>query len=166
MQRWGGKFRNLAVYSARNLTSITSPHSAPDRFSASLSRPFNVSGIELNFKPLSIASPAPRSSLAYYASTLSPFLLSFVQMRHFSSKERKRKRGTPEVSKVKKIKIKFYSSYKSRFRTMKDGTIRRWKEGKRHNAHLKSKKAKRRLRQPAVVPEAFAKVMKKLGFCA
>lgn len=76
MQRWGVKFRSLAVYSARNLTSITSPHSAPDRFSASLSRPFNVSVIELNFKPLSIASPAPRSSLTYYASTLSPFLLS------------------------------------------------------------------------------------------
>lgn len=31
---------------------------------------------------------------------------------------------------------------------------------------MQSKKAKRRLRQPAVVPEAFAKVMKKLGFCA
>jgi len=28
-------------------------------------------------------------------------------------------------------------SYKSRFRTMNDGNIRRWKEGKRHNAHLK-----------------------------
>lgn len=28
-------------------------------------------------------------------------------------------------------------SYKSRFRTMNDGNIRRWREGKRHNAHLK-----------------------------
>ncbi|KAF8380775.1 hypothetical protein HHK36_028269 [Tetracentron sinense] len=28
-------------------------------------------------------------------------------------------------------------SFKSRFRTMNDGTIRRWRAGKRHNAHLK-----------------------------
>lgn len=28
-------------------------------------------------------------------------------------------------------------SFKSRFRMMNDGNIRRWKEGKRHNAHLK-----------------------------
>lgn len=28
-------------------------------------------------------------------------------------------------------------SFKGRFRVMKDGQIRRWKEGKRHNAHLK-----------------------------
>ncbi|KAK4252675.1 hypothetical protein QN277_014420 [Acacia crassicarpa] len=57
-------------------------------------------------------------------------------------------------------------SYKSRFRLLNDGTIRRWKEGKRHNAHLKSKKSKRRLRKPAIVPPAYAKVMKKLNFCA
>lgn len=31
----------------------------------------------------------------------------------------------------------FIRSYKGRFRVMNDGTIRRWKEGKRHNAHLK-----------------------------
>ncbi|CAA7019981.1 unnamed protein product [Microthlaspi erraticum] len=30
-----------------------------------------------------------------------------------------------------------YRSYKDRFRPLIDGTIRRWKEGKRHNAHLK-----------------------------
>lgn len=28
-------------------------------------------------------------------------------------------------------------SFKFRFRTMKDGQIRRWRAGKRHNAHLK-----------------------------
>ncbi|KAM3734258.1 hypothetical protein ACB098_10G001800 [Castanea mollissima] len=33
--------------------------------------------------------------------------------------------------------MKFFSSFKSRFRMMNDGNIRRWKEGKRHNAHLK-----------------------------
>lgn len=72
---------------------------------------------------------------------------------------------TPVTSKLKKTKMKSYSSYKSRFRLMNDGTFRRWREGKRHNAHLKSKIAKRRLRKPALVPVAYAKVMKKLGFC-
>ncbi|XP_020206393.1 uncharacterized protein LOC109791503 isoform X2 [Cajanus cajan] len=76
------------------------------------------------------------SSWPLHASRLSP---SFVQVRHVSSRERKlrRKPMTPTVSKIKKPKMKSYSSYKSRFRTMKDGNIRRWKEGKRHNAHLK-----------------------------
>ncbi|KAL3610186.1 hypothetical protein D5086_001206 [Populus alba] len=72
---------------------------------------------------------------------------------------------TPLTSKVKKFKMKAYSSYKDRFRTMNDGTIRRWREGKNHNAHLKSKKSRRRLRQPSTVPAAYAKVMKKLSFC-
>ncbi|XP_065877208.1 uncharacterized protein [Euphorbia lathyris] len=94
--------------------------------------------------------------------------LSLVQVRHVSSKERRKRRKpmTPVVSKVKKVKMKSYSSYKSRFRLMHDGSFRRWREGKRHNAHLKSKKAKRRLRKPSTVPAAYAKVMKKLNFCA
>lgn len=33
--------------------------------------------------------------------------------------------------------ILFVRSFKSRFRTMNDGQIRRWRAGKRHNAHLK-----------------------------
>ncbi|KAJ4829435.1 hypothetical protein Tsubulata_006630 [Turnera subulata] len=90
-----------------------------------------------------------------------------VHVRHVSSRERgkKRKPMTPVTSKLKKIKMKSYSSYKSRFRTMNDGSIRRWREGKNHNAHLKSKKSRRRLRQPSTVPAAYAKVMKKLNFC-
>ncbi|XP_071918187.1 uncharacterized protein [Coffea arabica] len=60
--------------------------------------------------------------------------------------------------------ISLFLSFKGRFRVMKDGQIRRWKEGKRHNAHLKSKKARRRLRRPGTVPLAYAKVMKKLNF--
>ncbi|KAF3792917.1 hypothetical protein EJ110_NYTH02007 [Nymphaea thermarum] len=98
-------------------------------------------------------------------SPLFPFTLQINQVRDFSSKERKRTKVTPVTSKLKKIKMKAYSSYKFRFRTMNDGNIRRWREGKRHNAHLKSKKAKRRLRKPAIVPAAYAKVMKKLNFC-
>ncbi|CAA0838820.1 Ribosomal protein L35 [Striga hermonthica] len=94
-----------------------------------------------------------------------------AQVRYITAKQRKRKLKsrkpmTPVVSKVKKIKIKGYSSFKGRFRVMNDGKIRRWKEGKRHNAFSKSKKSKRRLRQPGIVPLAYAKVMKKLNFCA
>ncbi|CAN0910179.1 hypothetical protein LINGRAHAP2_LOCUS26147 [Linum grandiflorum] len=98
------------------------------------------------------------------ASSPSPF--SLMSVRCVSSRERKKRRKpmTPVTSKVKKVKMKGYSSYKSRFRPLKDGTIRCWHEGKRHNAHLKSSKAKRRLRQPSLVHPAYATVMKKLGF--
>ncbi|TXG73014.1 hypothetical protein EZV62_001593 [Acer yangbiense] len=44
---------------------------------------------------------------------------------------------TPVTSKVKKIEVKSYSSFKSKFRTMNDGKICRWHEGKLHNVHLK-----------------------------
>ncbi|KAJ0110856.1 hypothetical protein Patl1_03623 [Pistacia atlantica] len=72
----------------------------------------------------------------------SPFLVLFAiapLLRHVSSRERKKKRKpmTPVTSKVKKVKMKFYSSYKSRFRPLNDGTIRCWHEGKNHNAHGK-----------------------------
>ncbi|XP_078437982.1 ribosomal protein L35 isoform X2 [Wolffia australiana] len=93
------------------------------------------------------------------SSIASPF-----QTRCFASKTRSRAPATPVTSKIKKTKIKGYSSFKSRFKTLKDGVIRRWRAGKRHNAHLKSKKAKRRLRRPEVVTLAYAKVMKKLHF--
>lgn len=110
-------------------------------------------------------------SASLFPSHISHSPLSLIQVRHITAKQRKRKLKsrqpmTPIVSKVKKIKIKGYSSYKGRFRLMRDGQIRRWKEGKRHNAHLKSKKSKRRLRKPGVVPLAYAKVMKKLNFGA
>ncbi|KAJ3689523.1 hypothetical protein LUZ61_018687 [Rhynchospora tenuis] len=97
----------------------------------------------------------------------SPFV-NWMQVRDFAAKAKNRSRAplTPTVSKVKKYKLKAPSSFKFRFRTMKDGQIRRWRAGKRHNAHLKSKAAKRRLRQPAIVHAAYAKVIKKLNFCA
>ncbi|KAG9454398.1 hypothetical protein H6P81_007302 [Aristolochia fimbriata] len=85
-----------------------------------------------------------------------PFTM--IPRREFSSKERKRTPATPVTSKLKKTKMKSYSSFKYRFRTMNDGKIRRWRAGKRHNAHLKSKKSKRRLRQPEIVHAAYAKV--------
>lgn len=124
------------------------------------------------FKPLFSPCSFSRPSLPFYSfsSSLAPF--SCVQIRHISAKDKKRKKArerkpmTPVTSKTKKFKIKGFSSYKLRFRLMNDGMIRRWKAGKRHNAHSKSKEAKRRLRRPGTVPPAYAKTMKKLGFCA
>ncbi|KAL5543387.1 hypothetical protein UlMin_007171 [Ulmus minor] len=81
----------------------------------------------------------------WYICLLIPMLISLnymVQVRHVSSRDRakKRKPMTPVTSKLKKTKMKSYSFYKSRFRTMNDWSIRRWREGKRHNAHLKCSK--------------------------
>ncbi|XP_027361612.1 uncharacterized protein LOC113869482 [Abrus precatorius] len=159
MQRWVSKLRSLAVQSRQALPPPSSRrllHHAPPQ-------PFHSAPAYRTPPPL----PFSFSSWPLHPSRPSLFSPSLVQVRHVSSRERKLKRKpmTPVTSKIKKIKMKSYSSYKSRFRTMNDGNIRRWKEGKRHNAHLKSKKAKRRLRKPAIVPAAYAKVMKKLSFC-
>uniref|UniRef100_A0ACD5TLX0 Uncharacterized protein n=1 Tax=Avena sativa TaxID=4498 RepID=A0ACD5TLX0_AVESA len=98
------------------------------------------------------------------ASIVRPPLMA-MQVRHYAVKGRSRAPITPTISKVKKYKMKAPSSMKFRFRTMNDGQIRRWHAGKRHNAHQKSKSAKRRLRKPALVHLAYAKVIKKLNFC-
>ncbi|KAJ9135010.1 hypothetical protein P3X46_032234 [Hevea brasiliensis] len=174
MQRLCAKFRSLAGQSTQTLTTFSSSHrflhtSSQVRqplFFTSASRKFSLSNQLFNTSspPNLFQSPSAAFQLPL---TPSAALLSLMHVRHVSSRERRKKRKpmTPVTSKVKKIKIKFYSSYKDRFRTMNDGTIRRWREGKNHNAHLKSKKSKRRLRQPSTVPAAYAKVMKKLNFC-
>lgn len=166
MQRWCSKLRSLALYSSQTLPTISS--SRPLLHSSqTLRQPLHSASRSWSFSPLFAASSSLHPSLPPHSLRSSPFYLSMVQVRHVSSRDRRNKRKpmTPVTSKVKKNKLKSYSSYKSRFRTLNDGNIRRWKEGKRHNAHLKSKKAKRRLRLPAVVPLAYAKVMKKLNFC-
>ncbi|KAI3453865.1 hypothetical protein Pfo_010528 [Paulownia fortunei] len=167
-QRWCSRLRLLAA-----LHSVPKPHHQQHHSFISnrllhtspnlLHKPhiFAHSVISPDFKPLLNAPPFPH--LSY-----SP--ISLTQVRHITAKQRKRKLKsrkpmTPVTSKVKKVKIKCYSSFKGRFRIMNDGQIRRWKAGKRHNAHSKSKKSKRRLRQPGIVPLAYAKVMKKLNFC-
>ncbi|PSR89271.1 50S ribosomal protein [Actinidia chinensis var. chinensis] len=176
MQRWCTKLRSLAVSLSTPKTtilSLSSPshrllHSSPQLLHNSLASTV----ISSNFKPLFNASSALHPSLLNHTVFSSPLpRLSLIQVRHRTkSKEKKKmmkfKPRTPVTSKIKKIKMKFYSSYKDRFKVLNDGTIRRWKEGRRHNAHLKSKKAKRRLRQPGLVPLAYAKVMKKLNFCS
>ncbi|XP_004512447.1 uncharacterized protein [Cicer arietinum] len=154
MQRFLPKLRCLAVQSRQALLPLPLSrrflhHSSPQPLHFASRHPFNFSSWPLHL-------PRP-----------SPFSPSLIQVRHVSSRERKKRRKpmTPVVSKIKKTKMKFYSSYKLRFRPMNDGSIRRWREGKRHNAHLKSKISKRRLRLPSTVPAAYAKVMKKLNFC-
>ncbi|XP_031096814.1 uncharacterized protein LOC116001049 [Ipomoea triloba] len=168
MQRWCSKLRSVAVLRSTQQKPYFHPyrllHSSPNL----LHKPLFHSLISSNFKHLPYAHlSTPLPSIAAHSSL---YPSSLMQVRHITAKQKKRKLKsrkpmTPVVSKVKKIKIKGYSSFKDRFRVMKDGQIRRWKEGKRHNAHLKSKKAKRRLRKPGTVPLAYAKVMKKLNFC-
>ncbi|MQL75687.1 hypothetical protein Taro_008052, partial [Colocasia esculenta] len=116
------------------------------------------------FKYLSPPAHGQPAGLGFRYPLVSPFQM--MQKRDYAAKERSRAPATPVTSKLKKYKIKGYSSFKSRFRTMNDGNIRRWRAGKRHNAHLKSKKSKRRLRKPEIVSLAYAKVMKKLHFCS
>lgn len=167
MQRLCTKLRSLpALHSANKTTTAAAGQqlsllSLPSHRLLHTSSPILHSG--------EFQSNAPLASY-HRQSLLSPHPLSVIQVRHLTKKEMKEKMkkykpSTPVISKLKKYKIKCYSSYKGRFRVMKDGQIRRWKEGKRHNAHLKSKKAKRRGRQPGLVPPAYAKVMKKLNFC-
>ncbi|KAF8109042.1 hypothetical protein N665_0104s0346 [Sinapis alba] len=166
MQRICTKLRSISVHSNWNLSFVGTPrrfiHHSP------------TSQLTLGFAAPSKWSFLPASSVGGVSpcSMGSSFVPHhFVQVRNITSKDKmakwkkKWRPRTPITSKVKKVKIKFYSSYKDRFRPLNDGTIRRWKEGKRHNAHLKSKKSKRRLRQPGLVPPAYAKVMKKLNFC-
>ncbi|RAL41571.1 hypothetical protein DM860_013105 [Cuscuta australis] len=168
MQKWCSKLRCLA---ALHSTTRQSPYHLPRRLLHSSSYRFQKSlfhfALSSNFKHLSHGSISPPLISLPVQSSLYP--ASFMQVRHITAKQKKRKLKsrkpmTPVVSKVKKLKIKGYSSFKGRFRVMNDGQIRRWKEGKRHNAHLKSKSAKRRLRKPGTVPVAYAKVLKKLNF--
>ncbi|KAG8382081.1 hypothetical protein BUALT_Bualt05G0039400 [Buddleja alternifolia] len=171
MQRWCSKLRLAALHSAPK------PHHHHHRGHSFISnRLLHISPNLLIHKPhiinpQSLISPTFQS---FFNASPSPHLshspISLTQVRCITAKQRKRKLKsrkpmTPIISKVKKVKIKFYSSFKGRFRVMNDGQIRRWKEGKRHNAFSKSKKSKRRLRQPGLVPPAYAKVMKKLNFC-
>ncbi|XP_057977046.1 uncharacterized protein LOC131164097 [Malania oleifera] len=173
MQRWCTKLRSLTLRCSNPPTSLH-PFYPPLLLCSSAQRlqcPRKFSVISSVRRPLFDAPSSSHLSLHLGVFLYPPNPTSLVQIRHISTKEKKRKKVrerkpmTPATSKMKKIKMKSYSSYKSRFRTMNDGKIRRWKEGKRHNAHLKSKRAKRRLRLPAVVPAAYAKVMKKLNFC-
>ncbi|KAL3500063.1 hypothetical protein ACH5RR_039156 [Cinchona calisaya] len=166
MQRWCSKFRSLApaLHSSAKPQNFTSIAKRSLHISANL---LNKTTTHFPISPnFVLLRNAPQIS---HPSSSIPSLLSLLQVRYITAKQRKRKLKsrkpmTPITSKVKKIKIKCYSSFKGRFRVMNDGQIKRWKEGKRHNAHLKSKKAKRRLRRPGTVPLAYAKVMKKLNF--
>ncbi|XP_073131163.1 uncharacterized protein [Henckelia pumila] len=152
MQRWSSGLRSLAALLSnpefcgrRCLIRRREPfdsdrllHTSPIKL-LHISQMTGHSLICPNFKPLLTAPPSPHLS----HSTSFPPAVSLIQMRHITAakqRERKlksRKPRTPVVSKVKKIKMKFYSSFKSRFRVMNNGQIRRWKAGKRHNASSK-----------------------------
>ncbi|XP_061977925.1 uncharacterized protein LOC133698841 isoform X2 [Populus nigra] len=138
MQRLCTKLRSLASVSSSHRLLHSSPQffHRPLHFAAASSK-WSLNGSLLN---TSSSLPIQLPSLPFLPSfRLSPLSHPLVQVRHVSSRERKKNRKpmTPLTSKVKKFKMKAYSSYKDRFRTMNDGTIRRWREGKNHNAHLK-----------------------------
>ncbi|KAL4560765.1 hypothetical protein LXL04_032919 [Taraxacum kok-saghyz] len=170
MQRWCSKLRSLGF------VRLSSPFPKPQQL---LSSPhhhlrrglFHSSGPNIGNKSLITHSMTSSnfSSLLFNAPSALQVTASSNRSPALPLSQRKRKLKSrqplsPVVSKLKKIKMKSYSSFKGRFRVMKDGQIRRWKEGKSHNAHLKSKIAKRRGRLPGLVPAAYAKVMKKLNF--
>ncbi|KAL5724560.1 hypothetical protein ACHQM5_007803 [Ranunculus cassubicifolius] len=158
MQRCLSKFRPLLnnIYTSIQSPRTLNPFLSPSPLRAALnyaqfqSFPFNYNNT---------------SQLLQTSLPLKPNPFSLNQCRYISkSKEKRLKKMTPATSKLKKYKIKPYSSFKQRFRTLNNGTIRRWHAGKSHNAHSKSKISKRRLRLPALVHPAYAKVMKKLNF--
>ncbi|CAI5989186.1 unnamed protein product [Closterium sp. NIES-64] len=55
-------------------------------------------------------------------------------------------------------------SLKRRFKLLANGEYKRWRAGKRHNASTKTKKQRRQLRQPSVVPPGLKQPMRYLGF--
>ncbi|KPJ72700.1 50S ribosomal protein L35 [candidate division TA06 bacterium DG_78] len=59
-------------------------------------------------------------------------------------------------------KQKTKRGWAKRVKKRKSGTITRWKAGKRHFLQSKSKKRKRRLRQPTTVSKADKKRVKRL----
>ncbi|KAK4435530.1 hypothetical protein Salat_0716500 [Sesamum alatum] len=173
LQRWCWRLRSLAAHHATPQSHHLRHHRRGYSFYSDRllhSSPSLLHRPRINTHAVISSYFTPRLNGSSFPSNFSYSPISLIQVRHITAKQRKRKLKsrkpmTPVTSKVKKIKIKCYSSFKGRFRIMHDGQIRRWKEGKRHNAHLKSKKSKRRLRQPGIVPLAYAKVMKKLNFC-
>ncbi|KAM1024161.1 hypothetical protein ACFX15_036766 [Malus domestica] len=144
MQRLFSKLRSFSVHSAQTLPSSLSSPSLLRSCPPLLHQPLPFASIDNRWivRSLFSAHSPTQPSLAVTALRSSPFPFSMVQVRHVSSRERKKRRKpmTPVTSKLKKTKLKSYSSYKSRFRTMNDGTIRRWRAGKRHNAHSKEVK--------------------------
>eukprot|EP01018_Ginkgo_biloba_P028546 Gb_04114 [translate_table: standard] len=170
MQR-GCRLRSAGLFLLERLTTNVSQSSASrflhssTAFSTSQHKPASRFLIIIQGTSLSgLVSESQWGTTWHRPQSLAKPLLT-IQKHPFASKTKERTLRAPP-SKLKKIKMKSYSSFKFRFRTLNSGLIRRWRAGKRHNAHSKSKKSKRRLRQPSVVPLAYAKVMKKLNFCA
>nr|DAD19267.1 TPA_asm: hypothetical protein HUJ06_020730 [Nelumbo nucifera] len=137
MQRLCSKFRYLSVFSTGNLSLRPASHRLLHSLPL-LHDPVSLPANRTIFNPLFHNVP-PRTLPRMVDLGFRPSSVAVVlnQRRHFSSKERKRKPVTPATSKLKKIKMKSYSSFKYRFKTLNNGQIRRWRAGKRHNAHLK-----------------------------
>ncbi|KAL0827153.1 hypothetical protein Bca101_050830 [Brassica carinata] len=159
MQRFCTKLRSISLHSNRNLSFTSVPHRLIHHSRSPQSTLGFATTSKWNFVSPSNPTSTGSISVPHHDRTGSVSglkgIVSFiglatnkshlVQVRNITSKDKmakwkkKWRPRTPITSKVKKVKIKFYSSYKDRFRPLNDGTILRWKEGKRHNAHLKGK---------------------------
>ncbi|KAK9113406.1 hypothetical protein Syun_020203 [Stephania yunnanensis] len=168
MQRWLSKIRafsQIPSNSRRAILQSNTTHLQSLSFSVndSLFRPSFVVPVKNQHKMV---------GLGFQSALTAPLVSSsngvfWARLKERRIKKLNRKRPvTPTTSKVKKIKMKTYSSFKLRFRPMRDGQIRRWHAGKRHNAHLKMSKFQTEASKPDVVHPAYATVMKKLNFFA
>ncbi|KAH0899097.1 hypothetical protein HID58_048665 [Brassica napus] len=145
MQRFCTKLRSISLHSNRNLSFTSVPHRLIHHSRSPQSTLGFATTSKWNFVSPSNPTSTGSISVPHHNRTGSVSGLKgiLVQVRNITSKDKmakwkkKWRPRTPITSKVKKVKIKFYSSYKDRFRPLNYGTILRWKEGKRHNAHLK-----------------------------
>eukprot|EP00271_Cylindrocystis_brebissonii_P007828 TRINITY_DN2163_c0_g1_i1.p1 TRINITY_DN2163_c0_g1~~TRINITY_DN2163_c0_g1_i1.p1 ORF type:complete len:318 (+),score=7.63 TRINITY_DN2163_c0_g1_i1:351-1304(+) len=109
---------------------------------------------------LAVRSPSPGSNL----SALQQPWHELTRINGASAATWQHVRGFSSKMKPKKTKIKPYSSWKRRFKLLANGEFKRWREGKRHNASLKSPKQRRQLRRPSIVFSGLKQPMIKLGF--
>ncbi|CAI5507383.1 unnamed protein product [Closterium sp. Naga37s-1] len=73
-------------------------------------------------------------------------------------------RAEKEKKEAERQSAEMARSLKRRFKLLANGEYKRWRAGKRHNASTKTKKQRRQLRQPSVVPPGLKQPMRYLGF--
>ncbi|KAK9814093.1 hypothetical protein WJX72_000547 [[Myrmecia] bisecta] len=61
-------------------------------------------------------------------------------------------------------KLKPYTAYKERFKLTATGLVRYFRSGHRHRRFIKSNKQRRGLKKSAIMHDAYATTMKRLGF--
>ncbi|CAI7929776.1 unnamed protein product, partial [Closterium sp. NIES-54] len=113
--------------------------------------------------PLSWLNLLLTSTISFRASRLPAHpARAFSSLRQLpSTSSRFSRRATRHSS---AIQAASQCSLKRRFKLLANGEYKRWRAGKRHNASTKTKKQRRQLRQPSVVPPGLKQPMRYLGF--